>query len=459
MAEYTTSELRDPDGRLAWRGPYSVRAESIGHIEDSGAANALSSLLGFKPSPTTRGQVVETAERLGFVSRHGTVRGFIVLEPPAMFLDACVDAFNQPHLHELGATRMEFPLIFDCGDPDLAELTASYERQDRMFRIEIGAVTGRLAYAADPGLFGWLRGRRLRRERLPFAVYSPTPVFRYLKTGEVGGLDRLRQYTVPDLHVLCAPAAAIENFTHCLTLAAAGMRFWFNEAFVQFLDVEEAVLARYPNILTDAPQASAQWTLINLLATRPRYYGMKAGLVGEVGYGAMMLYNLQWDDSNGERFDIKLEGGESPIILHATVAGGWPKMLPVFIGRALGGLGPRVVPPELAATSLMVVPMAQRHIEGAEVIAAKCRGHGIRSAVESHVARRLGDRLNELRAAWQPHHILVGDREIDGADPLIASPTSDERLSLEAYFSRIGPRIARCTPANPLPVSPSPFAE
>jgi threonyl-tRNA synthetase len=407
---------------------------------------------------SARVDTLRTAEALELVSRRGCVKGFLTILPRGALLERCVRAFNRDHLEALEATAMEFPLVFDRSDPAMAELTASYEKQDRIFRVEGSRGEYRLSYAADPGLFGWLAGSRLDPAALPFAIFSPTPVFRQLRSGEVGGVDRQRQYHVPDLHLLTEAGDATSVFVRCAGLAAEGARFWFGEDFAQFAEVVAERHAGEPELGRRLAQAAGRPTVVRVLERRPRYYAIKGGIVVPAGFGGIMLYNLQLDDTNGERFDIRLPSGDAAHIVHGTVAGGWPKLLPLAIGRGLAGLGAKVLPPELAAEQVVCLPIDERHRAAAGAYADRLRGHGLRVTVEQGRGQPLGARLRAQRARWQPHHVVFGDRELGGEEPLIASPVDGERFPLERFLDRFGERLRRCTPGGQVDRVRLPFA-
>jgi threonyl-tRNA synthetase len=461
LPDVARTELLSADGEVLLEVDGALTAERLREVDGLGDDRALAVVCGVAPEEAggacTRNDVLAAAEQLEMVSRRGCVRGFLVILPRGMLLEHSVAAFNQPHVVALGATRMDFPLVFDRSDPAVADLTESYERQERMFRVEEPDREHRLAYAADPGLFGWLSGARLDPGALPYAIYSPTPVFRRLQSGEVGGVDRQRQYLVPDVHVLTARRDAVDAYTRCVELAADGARFWFGEDFAQFVEIVDEMHAAEPELGRRAAVAAGRPTVVRVLRRRPRYYAVKGGIVVPGGFAGVMLYNLQLDDTNGERFDVRLADGEPAAIVHATVAGGWPKILPLVLGRGLAGLGPKTLPVELAADQIVCLPIRDEHAAAAVAYAARLREAGLRVATELRFGDSLGARLRRHRAAWQPFHVVIGDREAAGQEPVIASPVEQDRLPLGAFVERFGGRLRRCAVPAP-PTADLPFA-
>jgi threonyl-tRNA synthetase len=445
MAHIAYSEVLSPEGDVVWRGAPEDRNRAVVTL-GAWPSTALAALCRVSDLPScTRGEVRDAAERLKFVSRQGTNNGFLVVLPRATLVDQVIEAFNLPHLAELRASRIDFPLLFSRADPATRALIDGYERQGRMFRIAEPDSDLRLAYAADPGLFAWLAGRRLRRADLPYTVYSPMPVFRRWQSGELS-LDKMRQYPVPDVHILCPGRDASAEYQRAVTYAARSLRFWVGEDFAQSVDLVEDSPAKVAGLAGKLARAATCYTLVNVLSSRPRYYSVKGGLMVYAGFGTVMLYNFQLDDANGERFGFRVDDGEPATVIHATLAGGWPKMLPLVLGRGLADIGPRAIPAELAWHQIVCVPVADRHLAHARNWADRLRDLGLRAGVPTDAAGPLGRRLAGLREEWQPLRVVVGDRETAG--PVVVEANDGKcSLPLEEFLLRYQQRLDRCRPA------------
>lgn len=409
---------------------------------------ALARLCGAEPDSAgpsaSRSDVLSTAIQLGFVAR-SPLKGFLTTLPRGALVDRCVDTFNEPHVRELDAVRMEFPQIFPRNDERLAELTADYEAQGRMFALDGRDQDLRLAYAADPGYLGWLAGARIRDSELPYAVYSPMRVFRRWLPGELGGFDRLREYTLPDLHILVRPEDAVSAATRYMRVAADGSRFWGGADTAPFLEIVRGYAEAHPTFASDVAVATARPLLVTLLEQPSRYYAVKGGVLVEAGFGNVMLYNLQIDETNGPRFDIRTRAGSDVTIVHGTLAGGCAKVLPIVVGRALCGLAPRAIPPEIAASQILCVPLRDEHLDRARGYVEDLRARGVRGSVDPRTDRSLGKRVRFLREAWQPYHTVFGDREAT-SDPLVSSTATGARTTLDEWLAAYGARVERCAP-------------
>lgn len=456
MADTAYTEVLDPTGELVWRGDPKDRREALKTLVAAPPTGLAALCTADDLANCARSDVMDSAERLRFVSRERPHRGFLTVLPRATLLDQAVEAFNQLHLESLRANRIDFPLLFSRSHEELCALSDSYEKQGRIFQLAGEDSDLRLAYAADPGLFAWLKGRRLNKHDLPYSIYSPLPVFRRWQSGEVS-LDRMRQYPVPDVHILCAAESATEVYEHAVAQAADAARFWVDSDFAQTVDIVDLPGHDPHTLASRLARAAGCHTVVNVLRSRPRYYAVKGGLMIYAGFGLVMLYNFQLDDTNGRRFRFRLDDGGPVSVIHATVAAGWPKILPLVLGRGLAGIGPRAIPAELAWEQVVCVPVADRHVAAAEQTAAQLRDMKLRTVADTNTAGPLGARLRRLRESWQPLHVVLGDREHD-ADPVIEARDGKDSLPLDEFVRTYEDRFRRCSPSVMLHYADPPFA-
>lgn len=447
---FEMTQLFGPDGTLLAQGAGSGNRFPVDSLPEDAPRDLLAQLYGKSPlHPRVSGkQIYQVAEDLQFLDRKGAEKGFYHILPNAHLLNRIMESFNRQHLNALGAEQVTFPMVFDRMSPGLQSLTADYEAQGRIFPIGTdGKKQLRLAYAADPGLFSWLSQRRFSPESIPLALYSPTQGFRKWKKGELGLLNRYNQYLIPDLHLLTEPQLALEKYLQCVRLNAEFIRFWMEEDWCHLLETDVESLTEMPGLGSWMAREIGQYTLMRVYRKRPRYYNLKSGFMVNAGYQPLMFYNLQLDDTNGERFDIRLQDGIPLTILHATVAGSWPKILPIFIGRALAGLRPRSLPLEWAPTQVAVLPVQPEDKVFSEAFARQLESTGLRVKVESP-DRPLGRRLKSLRQQWQSHYTVIGAAERQGKTPLIESPGAKGGIAWPDFIRQNRKRLDRCRPSD-----------
>ncbi|MGN5376872.1 His/Gly/Thr/Pro-type tRNA ligase C-terminal domain-containing protein [Streptomyces lasalocidi] len=175
------------------------------------------------------------------------------------------------------------------------------------------------------------------------------------------------------------------------------------------------------------------------------------------GYDAVMLQNIQLDEINGPRFGIRLADGEFPAIIHACVAMGGSRMLPLVLGRGLAGLGPKEIPAELAAVQVAFVPLAEKHVGRAYELAGSLWTREVRTAVDLEFRRPVRARIGRLRRDWQPLFCVIGDRELTETPGLQTSGGQRIDAAYEPYLAEQLPRWLRCLPRTPAgTAAPSP---
>ncbi|MGC4865230.1 His/Gly/Thr/Pro-type tRNA ligase C-terminal domain-containing protein [Micromonospora sp. DT53] len=436
-------QVLDSSGQTRWTGDEAGLPEFLARFSAGNSGTAR--LAGTAMGSCTHNEVTELAEQLGFISRRGTPKGFVTTLPPGSLIDESVAQFNRGHMARLRANRVDFPLVFATDDAEMGALVSAYEQQGRMFRFDERDPSLRLSYAADPNLFAWLRHTRADPSRLPYTIISPQPIFRRFQSGELS-LDRARQYHVSDVHTLCPADRAAEVFRDIVGHAAKAMEFWFGDDYCQIVDAvtgtEFDCAETYEALSKSVPGV----TIVRHLAARSRYYAIKGGLYVDAGFGTVMLFNFQLDDTNPGRFDIRLDDDGPMAVIHSTLAAGVPKLLPITLGRGLAGVGPRALPPELARHQLVLVPVREHHRSGADELAATLRTSGLRVTVDAHLNRSLGHRLAALRSAWQPLFAVVGDRELAGEPLTLDGPQADDRPTLSGYLAANRERLQRCAP-------------
>ena len=102
-----------------------------------------------------------------------------------------------------GAMPVETPIMYDLADDAIRVHAEKFG--ERQYRMDSGKKDLMLRYACCFGAFRVLSDSFLTWKNLPVGIYElSTYSFRLEKKGEVVGLKRLRGFTMPDLHTVCA---------------------------------------------------------------------------------------------------------------------------------------------------------------------------------------------------------------------------------------------------------------
>ncbi|SEU35743.1 hypothetical protein [Stigmatella erecta] len=441
-------------GRILLEGP--LTPEAILRLREEGTLDApwaevlLRMVQPPAQSPLDAHEVRSLAERLGFLSQRSMAKGFTLTLPRGMQFEACLEAFNQRALDALEAEAYEVPDVYDPSVSAIAELTEHYERQGRVIHVNNGKSSARnawrLSYAADPLLFAWLGGRKLLRGALPYTVYTHTRFLRSFQSGELNGLDKVRQFSFPELHTFLPQEAMAERYLWHTRQMAQAMEQLMGRGWVQRLEVSEELAAEHPTLLSALAEAVNVPTLVLTFDRMELYYRMKTMMVADAGYRALMLYNMQWDELNGARFGITLEDGTPVSILHASLAGGISRLLPCLLGQALMGKREQTLPVEYSRPHLTLYAVGG--VTDAAAIARRSLGDAVH--VTAVTPERLGKEISNLKQAWHPYFAVIGPGEAAGEPLRIQSTQSKDTVPAAQWLEQHAGRLALFRPTREL---------
>ena len=98
---------------------------------------------------------------------------------------------------------VETPIMYDLKDEAIRVHAEKFG--ERQYRLQTKSKELMLRYACCFGAFRILADIFITWKNLPLSIYElSTYSFRLEKSGEVVGLKRLRGFTMPDLHTVCA---------------------------------------------------------------------------------------------------------------------------------------------------------------------------------------------------------------------------------------------------------------
>ncbi|MGD9907110.1 MAG: His/Gly/Thr/Pro-type tRNA ligase C-terminal domain-containing protein, partial [Mesotoga sp.] len=118
---------------------------------------------------------------------------------------------------------------------------------------------------------------------------------------------------------------------------------------------------------------------------------------------------IQLDFMMPERFGIKYVGPDNeeyqPVMIHRAIFGSVERFMGILIEHFAGAF-----PAWLAPTQVSVIPIADRHAEYAESVAAELKSRGFRVEVDDR-QKSTNYKIREAQLMKVPYMIIVGDRE------------------------------------------------
>jgi len=141
------------------------------------------------------------------------------------------------------------------------------------------------------------------------------------------------------------------------------------------------------------------------------------------------LSTLQVDFAQPDNFDLLYatdhNNRERPVMIHRALMGSIERFVGILIEHYAGAL-----PGWLSPVQATVVPVADRHIEYAEVVAARLRDSGLRVAVDG-ADETVGEKLRRAITQKHPAVLVVGDADVAATTAGLRLRGEEERRGVD----------------------------
>ena len=278
-------------------------------------------------------------------------------------------------------------------------------------------------------------GSRLHSYReLPLRMADFGRLHRYERSGTLAGLTRVRSFSQDDAHIFCRPDQVRDEISSLIRM--------MQEAYAAFqLGNLRFTLSLRPEkrIGSDESWDRAEDTL--RLALRGEgidfeevpgegaFYGPKIDMFVKDALGReWQLNTVQLDPNLPERFDLEYitEDGthQRPLMIHRAVLGSLERFYGVLLEHCAGAF-----PVWLAPVQATVIPIADRHNEYAETVAADLRAAGLRVTVDSR-SERMNSKIRDAQLQKVPYMLVVGDREAESGAVTVRNRSGEQQPGL-----------------------------
>ena len=251
---------------------------------------------------------------------------------------------------------------------------------------------------------------------LPMRIGELGTVYRYEKQGLLHGLLRVRGFTQDDAHIFCTPDQVVQEFNSVLDLT---FRIYDKFDFKNYKITLSTKPEKY--VGEDKDWDFAEKTLEKILDEKGieyeldegggAFYGPKIDIHIEDAIGRLwQCTTVQFDFNLPERFDLKYistEGKEiKPIMIHRALLGSVERFFGVLVEHYAGSF-----PMWLAPVQIMIIPIADRHIDYCNKISDVLKEKDFRSVVNDS-SERMNAKIREAQMQKIPYMIVIGDSEI-----------------------------------------------
>ena len=317
-----------------------------------------------------------------------------------------------------GYHEVKAPIIFNKA---LWETSGHWDYyQDNMFLVQSadGEAMG-LKPMNCPGHF-LLFGSEMRSYKdLPLRLHEQTPLHRNEASGVLSGLTRVRQFSQDDGHCFVTQEQIGAEVEALIGLVQRVYRDFGLSYTAKLSTRPEKFLGEIATwddaeaALKVALERSGQEYWLN--AGDGAFYGPKIDFDITDALGRKwQCATIQLDYQMPERFDLKYIGADNaehrPVVIHRAILGSLERFIAIILEHFAGAF-----PLWLAPVQVVVLPIADRHVEYAERVRQQLLAAGLRTELDAR-QEKINYKIRAAQLQKTPYMLVIGDREAaDGA--------------------------------------------
>jgi threonyl-tRNA synthetase len=264
------------------------------------------------------------------------------------------------------------------------------------------------------------RAERRHVRDLPWRVAELGTMFRHERSGVVGGLSRVRQMTLNDGHVFCAPDQLEEEIARIIAMVQEAYRALGIPAptFRLSLPGDDAKF-----VVNDDMWRRSEAILRSVLDNmglrfdeargEAAFYGPKIDLqVYDPSGREETLSTVQLDFHLPARFQLAAYDGDrrvQPVMVHRSIVSTMERMVAHLLEVHDGAL-----PVWLSPSQIRILPVADDATEYSFEVRGRCRSAGLRADVD-HRDSTLAARIRDAQRDRVPFVAVVGGYELDSS--------------------------------------------
>jgi len=372
-----------------------------------------------------------------------------------------IEEFVSRRVIEYGAMEVESPVMYDFEHPALKSYLNRFPA--RQYVVQTPNKKAFLRFSACFGQFLIAKDMVISYKQLPLALYELTRYsFRAEQRGELAGLRRLRAFTMPDCHALCADLDQAKE--HMMVRFELAWRLLEDSGFTMPDDFEvglrttDGFLREHREFVHAYVKRWGRPILLEKWSDQFFYFVMKYEWnYVDANDKAAALTTDQIDTENAKRFGITFtdEKGEErhPYILHLSPSGAVERVIYALLEKAAADIRvgkPPMLPLWLSPVQVRVIPVSEDQLGAALEL--------LDTFPEARVdlddtGDTLGKKIRRAEKEWIPYVAVVGRKEIESGKLNVRVRATKEQREMTADALRA--ELARLTagrPFRPLPM-------
>ena len=289
---------------------------------------------------------------------------------------------------------------------------------------------------------------------LPIRIGELAHDFRYEDSGAVCGLERVRQMCQNDAHLFVRPDQIKEEVGNVLKLIFEVWKkdFGFDKFEFRLSLRDKNNKEKY--IDNDERWETAENALREILKElnidfyeaegEAAFYGPKIDIQIKSALGHdVTIPTCQLDFALPERFDLKYVGKDGaehrPVVIHRAILGSSDRFISFLLEETKGNL-----PVWLAPVQVKILPIADAHIEYANIVKEALLKEGIRAQIDER-EEKIGYKIREAQLAKIPYMLILGDKEKESNTVGVRSRKEGDigAQKIEEFISNINEEIKK----------------
>ncbi|MEA2434412.1 MAG: threonyl-tRNA synthetase [Actinomycetota bacterium] len=291
------------------------------------------------------------------------------------------------------------------------------------------------------------RSKTRSYRELPIRYSELGAVYRYERSGVLHGLLRSRGFTQDDSHIFCTTEQvvpemiAVVDFVKALyaTVGLGPDETHFSTKPEKYVGTDEQWVVAEQAIRDSLAQAGLEYKIAEGEGT---FYGPKIDIHVRDAIGRLwQVATIQVDFQTPDRFGIEYidEHGERqrPVMIHRALFGSIERYMGILVEHFAGAF-----PTWLAPVQAVVIPIADRHLEYANSVAARLKEERVRVEVDDS-DNTMGSKIRHQQMQKVPYMLVVGDNEAeaDSVSVRLRSGEEERGVKVDDFLDRVTTEI------------------
>jgi threonyl-tRNA synthetase len=263
------------------------------------------------------------------------------------------------------------------------------------------------------------RGRSYRE--LPLRLFEFGGVYRYEKSGVVGGLTRVRGLTQDDSHSYVTPEQAADEIKHLLNFCLGLFRdFGLDDFYLELSTRGDVKKEKFQGSEEDWANAeailqkAADESGLDLVPDPGGavFYGPKISVQARDAIGrTWQLSTVQYDFGQPAGFGLEYVAADGshqqPVMIHSAKFGSIERFIGVLVEHYAGAF-----PPWLSPVQVQGIPIAERHVAYLEDVGERMTARGLRVEIDES-DDRMQKKIRNAQLQKVPFMVIAGDQDVE----------------------------------------------